>query len=154
MSKLTLTREYNSSIVKVWKALTTPEIIKQYWAPPGMKTVVATIDDLKVGGVFIYSMQSDNGNQMWVRCTYTQVEEPNKLSFMESMANEDGEAVAPSTFGMPGDEIKESLTEITLEEQDGVTTLTMVIDYGDDQSNEYASKGWTGMLENLTTIVE
>ena len=154
MGKISLTKDYNAPIEKVWEALTTPELIRQFWAPPGMETSEAKIDKLEPGGEFIYAMKSNDGKEMWVRCIYEDVEQPNKLSFMETPADKTGNPVPPSAMGMPGDEIVESYTELLLEEKNGVATVTMNIDYGDDKANEYASFGWKGMLENLAQIVE
>lgn len=154
MAKVAITREYTAAIEKVWEALTTPEIIMKFWAPPGMETVAATIDKLEPGGVFRYSMKSPEGFQQWVKCTYEEVIPPTKLSFMETITDEEGNPVPPSHFGMPGDEIKHHLTELVLEQDGNTTKLTMYMDYGDEQSNQYAQGGWKGMLENLDTVLE
>lgn len=151
---MSLTREYNAPIQKTWEALTTPSLIKQFWAPPNMKTVEATIDKLEPGGIFTYSMQSEDRFQQWVTCKYEVIDEPNKLSFIEVLTDKDGNEVASSHYGMPGDEIKKHLTELILEEVNGNTKLTMNIDYGDAKANEYASMGWNAMLDNLVLIVE
>lgn len=154
MSRLELTREYNVSIQKIWEALTTPEIIKKFWSPPQMETVEATISAVEPGGIFRYSMKSDDGFQQWVKCEYEVVDEPNKLSFYETLTDSEGNEVSPSHYGMPGDEITKHLTELVLKESEGVTKLTMIIDYGDDKANEFASMGWNAMLDNLSKIIE
>lgn len=154
MGKMTITREYNSEIDRVWEALTTPEQIVKFWAPPGMEAVDVSIDKLEVGGIFKYSMKSPEGFQQWVKSVYEKIEKPNLLSFREGITDAEGNYVAPSHYGMPGDEPKQSLTEIHLEETETGTKVSMIIDYGDDQSNEFASMGWKGMLENLASVVE
>jgi uncharacterized protein YndB with AHSA1/START domain len=154
MAKMSLVKEYKAPIEKVWEALTTPELIKKFWAPPNMKTVEASIDKVETGGIFQYSMKSDEGFQQIVKCEYKVVDKPNKLSFYEVLIDRDGNEVPPSYYGMPGEEIKKHLTELILEEKNGVTKLTMNIDYGDDKTNEFASYGWKGMLENLAEVVE
>lgn len=153
MAKTSISKEYKAPIDKVWEALTTPDHILKFWAPPGMETVEASISKLEKSGEFRYSMKNEQFQQ-WVKCVYERVEPKTFLSFMEVLVDQDGNEVPASYYGMPGDEIKHSLTELELEEVGDKTKLTMTFDYGDDMANKFASGGWKGMIENLANVVE
>lgn len=152
MAKTELKKEVSAQIDKVWEALTTPDLIKKFWSPPGMKTTFVEITKLEVGGAFTYQMENDDGWKQIVKCMYAEIEKPTKLKFEETLVDEDGNQVPASYYGMPGDEIKTSVTEINLEDLGDKTKVTMIFDYGDDKSNEFASGGWGTMLSNLAEM--
>lgn len=118
---LVYTREYDAPRQLVWDALTQAEHLKHWWGPVGLEMKHTTVD-LRVGGLFHYGMATPDGNEMWGRFMYNEIEEPNKLVFTSSFSNAQGEIAPPPFPGLvfPA-EIRNT---VTLQERDGKTIMT------------------------------
>ncbi|MEI8279248.1 MAG: SRPBCC domain-containing protein [Bacteroidota bacterium] len=64
--KITVIREFNSPLAKVWAAWTESHLLDQWWAPRPWKAVTKTMD-FRVGGIWLYSMQGPDGAISWSR---------------------------------------------------------------------------------------
>jgi uncharacterized protein YndB with AHSA1/START domain len=64
----------------VWKALTDPEHVNQWWGPDGFKNVDVQWD-FKVGGVWSYTMVGPDGTRYPNRVHYKEIEAPAKMVF-------------------------------------------------------------------------
>lgn len=106
-------------VFKVW---TDPEHFGKWWGPQGYSLEVITMD-VRPGGMFLGCQKSPDGNQaMWGKFVYQEVIVPEKLVFIQSFSDEEGNTIrAPFNANWP----LEIMNIITLEENDGKTTLTM-----------------------------
>jgi uncharacterized protein YndB with AHSA1/START domain len=78
--------------------------------------------DLRPGGVFHYSMRSPQGQIMWGRFVYREIQAPERLVYINSFSDEDGNVIrSPYSPTWP----LEILNILTLTESDGKTTLTL-----------------------------
>ncbi len=116
-----LSRSFSAPLDRVWKAITDPAELAQWWGPAGFTWLKGTLE-LRPGGAFVYGMKAPNdGPEMWGKFVYEEVAAPSKLVFISSFANAAGETMPPPFPGWP--------TEIyniwTLEESGGVTTLSL-----------------------------
>lgn len=103
-----MSREFNAPRELVFKALTDPALVPQWWGPKSLTTVVDQMD-VRMGGVWRYVQQDADGNEYAFRGVYHEVNSPERLVF---------------TFeweGMPGHILLET---VTLAEQDGKTLMT------------------------------
>lgn len=117
----TLTRVFNAPRQRVWQAFTEMEHLKHWWGPKGFTWVSAKLD-LRPGGVFHYCMQSPDGQKMWGRFVYQEVTPPERLVFVNSFSNEQGEITRnPYSATWPA----EVHNTLLLSESDGQTALTM-----------------------------
>src|SRR5437762_9619047 len=57
-NELVITRIFDAPPERVWKALTDPREMKQWWGPKGFTAPFISVD-LRVGGVFRYCMRSE-----------------------------------------------------------------------------------------------
>jgi uncharacterized protein YndB with AHSA1/START domain len=78
--------------------------------------------DLKPGGTFHYSMRSPDGLEMWGKFVYREVAAPERIVFVNSFSDAEGNLVRhPFAAAWP----LEVLNTLTLAEHEGKTTLTL-----------------------------
>lgn len=155
MKKLTLTRTFQAPIEEVWRAWTDTELLKKWWAPGGMHCSHMTAD-VQEGGRFFYCFKMDEDDtEYWGRGTYQTITEPTFLSYLDSFTDEKGTDVPPSHYGMAGDEVVESLVEITFKEDKNGTHVTLAADnpFGAQMTKEM-TKGWNDMFDKLAEVMK
>lgn len=81
---LVLTRNVDVSPSAVWKAWTTPELLKQWFAPKPWSTVDCEID-LRPGGIFRTVMRSPEGEEFGGAGCYLEVVENRKLVWTDAL---------------------------------------------------------------------
>ena len=121
---ITLTREFNAPRELVFKAMTDPKLVSQWW---GFRNTTTTIDKLeaKPGGVWRFVDHDADGNEFAFRGVYHDVTSPERLVYTFEFE------------GMPGHVLLET---ILLEERDGKTIVT-------DSSVFQSVEARDGMLE-------
>lgn len=103
-----ITRIFDAPRELVWKALTDPKLIPQWWGPRRYTTTVNKMD-VRPGGVWRFVQRDSTGNEYAFNGVYREIVPPKRLVY---------------TFvfePMPG---HESLETVTLEEQNGKTKAT------------------------------
>ncbi len=118
---LVITRDFAAPRDLVFKAFTEAERLAQWWGPKGFGMAVAKLE-LRPGGLFHYSMRPPNGTEMWGRFVYREIVPPERLVFISSFADEQGNPTPnPFTPGWP----LEVLNIVTFAEHDGQTTVVL-----------------------------
>jgi len=118
--ELDLERDYRAPIGVVWDAWTRPDMLRQWWGPE--KTFVPECEmDLRIGGRIHVVMEANEamgkyqGTRWPMTGTFTRIEEPSALSY-DARSWTEGEEDT-STIHHTND--------ITLQEQDGTTTVRL-----------------------------
>jgi uncharacterized protein YndB with AHSA1/START domain len=136
----------------VWKAWTDPQHFMQWWGPQGFTSPLAKID-LTVGGKYHLGMTSPDGRTMYNMGTYTEITPPERLVFTQGMADEEGNAVSPASFGMENMP-DETEVIVTLEDIDGKTKLTLQqIGFPESEMTQHAGGGWAQAFEKLAATL-
>jgi uncharacterized protein YndB with AHSA1/START domain len=119
---LVLKREFNAPRELVFKVWTDPEHFGKWWGPKGASLDVVKMD-VRPGGVFLGCQKSADGQYvMWGKYTYQEVQAPEKLVWIQSFSDEEGNIIrAPFDPNWP----LEILNILTLEEKEGKTLLTL-----------------------------
>jgi uncharacterized protein YndB with AHSA1/START domain/DNA-binding transcriptional ArsR family regulator len=119
---LLLKREFNAPRELVFKVWTDPEHFGNWWGPKGATLDVVKMD-VRPGGVFLGCQKSPDGQHvMWGKYVYQEVQAPEKLVWVQSFSDEEGNIIrAPFNASWP----LEILNILTLEEQNGKTLLTL-----------------------------
>jgi uncharacterized protein YndB with AHSA1/START domain len=115
--QILITREFDAPKHLVYKAWTTPELVKRWWhANRGEVTVVEI--DLRVGGAWRYVMIADDGFEVGFHGEYREIVPDERIvsteiyeGLPEGVSEEDGATVNTATFT----------------EADGRTTLTLLV---------------------------
>jgi uncharacterized protein YndB with AHSA1/START domain len=117
----TISRTFDAPRSLVWQAWTDSEQLAQWWGPKGCKLRVDRLD-FRPGGVFIYAMEFQPGQEMWGRFIYRDIVAPEKLVFINSFSDANGGITrAPFSPTWP----LEILNTLKLTEKAGKTTLDL-----------------------------
>lgn len=146
---IVITRVYRARRDAVWRAWTDPERLKRWWAPAGFTTPFCTVD-LRLGGVFHYCMRSPAGQDLWGKGVYREVTVPERLVFIDSFSDTEGNAVPPEHYGMSPQHPFETLVTVTFAEHTDGTELTLRHEFlASVPERGGAEAGWSEMLERL-----
>lgn len=119
--EFSISRTFDAPRELVFKALTESERLVRWWGPKGFTMEISRLD-LRPGGVWHYSMKSPEGFVMWGKFVYREIVAPEKLVFVNSFSDEEGNLTRhPLSPTWP----IEVLNTLTLTEQDGKTTMTI-----------------------------
>jgi len=119
--EFTVTRTFKASRDAVWKAHSEIDRLSKWWGPQGFEWIDGTLD-FQPGGRFHYGMRAPNGAEMWGKFVYREIAAPERIVFVNSFSDRDGNTLrAPFAEDFP----LEILNVLTLTELDGTTTLTL-----------------------------
>ena len=153
----------NAPREKVWQAWTEREHLLKWFGPQGSKIQHATLD-FRVGGVFHYCMSHPNGMEMWGRWVFRIINRPDRIEFISSFSNADGE-VTPAPFQGLDDFPPETLTTVTLVDHAGIGKGTLVTIIARPINSTKAQRdfftafhssmrqGWAGTMQQLTEFL-
>ena len=127
-----MTRSFNAPRDLVFAAWTKPELVMRWLGVEAWPMVVCEID-LRVGGVLRYVWRNKDGTDMGINGVFQQIVPPERLVHTELFEEDwtDGETQVTTTFT----------------EQDGRTTVSMVILYASKAARDGAMK--TGMADGM-----
>jgi uncharacterized protein YndB with AHSA1/START domain len=147
--ELVIERVFDAPRELVWKAWTEPEHFMRWWGPKGFTTPFCEID-LRVGGKYLNCMRSPEGKDYWSTGVYREIVPLERIVCTDSFADEHGNVVPASHYGMAGDFPLEMLVTVTLEEHEGKTKLTLHhVGIPAGAHREGASQGWSESLDKL-----
>jgi uncharacterized protein YndB with AHSA1/START domain len=135
---LTIVRKLNAAPEKVWKALTEPAALKQWFAPDEAFRVPLAETDLRVGGRYRIVMQAPDGEQHDVSGVYREIVPNRRLVY---------------SWAWKSTPERESLVTVELRAADAGTELTLRHEqFFDDEARQRHEQGWTGCLARLTKL--
>jgi uncharacterized protein YndB with AHSA1/START domain len=119
-TQILITREFNAARHLVFKAWTTPDLIKRWWS--GDRGVVTIADvDLRVGGTWRYVMTANGGFEVAFHGEYREIVPDQRIVSTEVYE------------GMPE---AEAVNTLTLTEKDGRTTLTLLVQHASQEHRD------------------
>ncbi len=151
--ELVIVRTFDAPRDLVWKMWTEPERAMRWWGPNGFTTPFFTID-LRVGGAYHNCMRSPEGKDYWSTGVYREIVPPEKIVFTDSFADEKGNVVAATHYGMSADFSREMLVILMLEDDDGRTKLTLRhagLPPGKDTDD--CREGWNQSFDKLAEVL-
>jgi len=92
-----LDRTFDAPRHLVWRAMTEPALVKQWYGPRGHSLVVCEID-LRIGGKWRYVLQQPDGTQMGQFGVYRELDAPDRLVSTEAFDDFPGEALVTVTL--------------------------------------------------------
>jgi len=124
---LIIERIFDAPRELVWKAWSEPERMMRWQGPKGFTAPVCKLD-FRVGGKYLFAMQSpdfNEGKSIWSTGVYREIVPFERIVCTDSFADEDGNVVPASHYGMTRDFPLEMITTVTFEEIDGKTKMTL-----------------------------
>jgi uncharacterized protein YndB with AHSA1/START domain len=159
-----ITRTFDAPREKLWKAWTDPQEVAKWWGPE-MFTVPTVQIDLRVGGKYLFCMRGAAGlgqpvMDYWSSGMYTEIVPLEKIVCTDGFADEHGNRVDPSEYGMPATFPRESIVTITFEDvAAGKTKLTIHYAIESEVVREamvssQMKEGWESSLNKLAASVQ
>jgi uncharacterized protein YndB with AHSA1/START domain len=136
--QLVITREFDAPKHLVYKAYTTPELVRRWWS--GERGEMTTCEiDLRVGGTWRYVMIAHGDFEVAFHGEYREIV-PNERIVMTEVYE-----------GMPD---AEAVDHITFTEEDGRTTLTMLVQHRNQEERDaHLNSGMeAGMQESMDRL--
>jgi len=147
--EIVITRFFDAPRELVWKAWTDPEQVKRWWGPTGFTTPFCKID-LREGGRFLYCMRSPDGKDYWGTGVYREIVPFERLVCTDSFADEKGNVVPATHYGMSSEFPLEMLVTVTFEERDGRTKMTLRhVGIPSGADSQGAEQGWNQFFDKL-----
>jgi len=75
---ITMTRVYDAPRALVWRCMTEPEHVREWWGGPGFTNPVCSMD-LRPGGAWHHVMRFPDGFELEMRFVFEEVEPPARL---------------------------------------------------------------------------
>ena len=140
--QILITREFDAPKHLVYKAWTTPELVRRWWSGERGEMTIAEID-LRVGGTWRYVMVADGDLEVGFHG-----------EFREIVPNE--RIVSTEVFeGMPGVPGGEALNTLTLTEADGRTTLSVLVEHKTKEERDgHINSGMEGGMQESMDRLE
>ncbi len=144
-------RTLDAPVEEIWQMWTDPDHFAAWYGPNGATIPEAELD-VRVGGVrrVCMEMQMPNGTmRMWFTGEHREVTVPTRLVYTESMADEDGNVLAPEAAGMPPGH--PATTEVTVELDDLGGRTRMVMTHAGIPADSPGAAGWNMAFDKLVT---
>ncbi len=152
--ELRIIRVFDAPRERVWKAWTDPERVKSWWGPRSFTAPFAKID-LRVGGKYLCCMRSPDGKDYWSTGVYREIVPLQRIVATDSFADEKGNVVPATHYGMGPDLPLEFVVTVTFEEYQGKTRLTLKhAGFPSGRDSEMASQGWNESFDKLAETLK
>jgi uncharacterized protein YndB with AHSA1/START domain len=140
-TQILITREFSAPRHLVYKAWTTPELIKRWWSGNRGEVTIAEVD-LRVGGTWRYVMTANGGFEVAFHGEYREIVPDERIVSTEVYE------------GVPD---AEAMSTLTLTESGGRTTLTLLVQHAsqehrDMQINSGMEDGMQEAMDHLEQV--
>ena len=137
--QILITREFDAPKHLVYRAWTTPELVKRWWSGHRGEVVLAEID-LRVGGRWRYVMMAEGGFEVGFHGEYREIVENERIVNTEVYEGfPDGEALNTLTF-----------TEV-----DGRTILEVLVQHSSKEHRDgHIDSGMEGGMQEAMDLLE
>jgi uncharacterized protein YndB with AHSA1/START domain len=117
-----ISRMFDAPRELVFSLWSDPNHLRRWWGPKGCTVGLCNMD-LRPGGQLLYNLQMPDGNEMWGKFVYREVLPPERLVFVNSFSDPQGNTTrAPFNDKWP----LEILNTLTLSEQFDLTRLVLM----------------------------
>jgi uncharacterized protein YndB with AHSA1/START domain len=138
-TQILITRDFSAPKHLVYRAWTTPELIKRWWSGDRGEVTIAEVD-LRVGGIWRYVMVANGGFEVAFHGEYREIVPNERIVSTEVYeAFPDAEAV----------------NTLTLSEKDGRTTITILVDHScQEHRDAHINSGMEGGMQEAMDHLE
>jgi uncharacterized protein YndB with AHSA1/START domain len=137
--QIRITREFDAPKHLVYKAWTTPELVRRWWTASRGEMTTCEID-LRVGGAWRYVMVADGGFEVAFHGEYREIVPNERIVSTEVYE------------GIPD---AEAVDTLTLTEADGRTTLTLLVEHTSKEHRDaHIESGMEDGLQDALDLLE
>ncbi|HET9915322.1 MAG TPA: SRPBCC domain-containing protein [Anaerolineales bacterium] len=153
-SELVITRVFDAPRELVWTAWTDPEHFRRWWGPKNYICPFCEMD-FRVGGRYLNCMRSSEGLEVWSTGVFREIVPMERIVFTDCFADENGNVVPATHYGLSLDFPLEMLITVTFEDQNGKTKMTLKhIGLPATPEGEGAQQGWNESFDKLAESLE
>jgi uncharacterized protein YndB with AHSA1/START domain len=139
--QILIRREFDAPKHLVYKAWTTPELVKRWWNAKRGEVTIAEID-LRVGGTWRYVMVAD-GQEVGFHGEYREIVPNERIVSTEVYE------------GIPDAEAHAAVDTLTLIERDGRTTATILVEHRSKEDRDaHIDSGMEAGLHDALDLLE
>ena len=137
--QILITREFDAPKHLVYKAWTTPELVRRWWNAKRGEVTTCEIE-LRVGGMWRYVMVTPDGMEVGFHGEYREIVPNERI-------------VSTEVFeGMPD---AAALNTLTLAEEDGRTTLTILVEHSSKEHRDgHINSGMEAGMQDAMDLLE
>jgi uncharacterized protein YndB with AHSA1/START domain len=137
--QILITREFDAPRHLVYRAWTTPELVKRWWSGGHGEVTIAEID-LRVGGMWRYVMIANEGFEVGFHGEYREIVPDERIVSTEVYE------------GMPEGE---ALNTITFTEEDGRTTMSILVQHScKEHRDAHINSGMESGMQKSMDLLE
>jgi len=137
---------------RIWQMWNDPEVIKKWWGPTNYSCPIAK-NDPRVGGGYFLGMQGPDGKIAYNLGTYTEVVPLKKMVSKLSFADESGNPVPASKYGLPGNWADVVQVTVEFQEADGKTLIKITEEDIPTIMKIFAKMGWEQQFEKMDAFI-
>jgi uncharacterized protein YndB with AHSA1/START domain len=147
---IVIERVLDAPLEQVWQAWTEPERLQRWWGPKTFTAPVCKID-FRPGGKYHYCMRSPDGQDFWSTGVFYEIVPLKRIVFTDSFADEQGNVVPATYYGMGSDIPTELWVTLTFEELEGDRTrFTLRHDgFPPGEHSDMTQLGWNESIDKL-----
>lgn len=135
--EILITRRFDAPARLVFKAWTTPELVKRWWGFDSSEWLVCDID-LREGGSWRYVTREEGGFEVGFHGQYRTIEAPHRIVSTEVFEG------AP----VPDPDAAAAIDTILFDERDGVTTMSIrVLHVAQEHRDAHIASGMEGGMQ-------
>jgi uncharacterized protein YndB with AHSA1/START domain len=137
--QILITREFDAPRHLVYRAWTTPELVKRWWSGGHGEVTIAEID-LRVGGMWRYVLIASEGFEVGFHGEYREIVPDERIVSTEVYE------------GMPEGE---ALNTLTLTEEDGRTTMSILVQHScKEHRDAHINSGMEAGMQKSMDLLE
>jgi uncharacterized protein YndB with AHSA1/START domain len=141
-TQILITREFAAPRHLVYRAYTTPELIKRWWSGDRGEVTLVEVD-LRVGGRWRYVMTANGGFEVAFHGEYKEIVTNERLVHTEVFE------------GIPNADEAAAVSTVTFAEEDGRTTLTMLVQHAIQEHRDmHVNSGMEGGMQEAMDKLE
>ena len=138
-TQILITREFDAPKHLVYKAWTTPELVKRWWNAKRGEVTIADID-LRVGGTWRWVMVTDDGFEVAFHGEYREIVPDERIVTTEVYE------------GMPD---AAALNTLEFTEEEGRTTITVLVDHASQEHRDgHINSGMEAGMQDAMDLLE
>jgi uncharacterized protein YndB with AHSA1/START domain len=147
--EIVITRIFDAPRELVWKAWTDPKHFQRWWGPKDYTCPFCQMD-LRVGGKYLNCMRSPEGQEYWSTGVYREIIPMERIVFTDCFADEQGNVVPATHYGMSADFPLEMLVTVIFEDSGNKTKMTLKhVDLPIGEMTEQTGAGWNESFDKL-----
>jgi uncharacterized protein YndB with AHSA1/START domain len=141
-TQILITREFDAPRHLVWRAWTTPELVRRWWHAGRGEMTVCEID-LRVGGKWRYAMEAEGFGEVGFHGEYREIVPDERLVSTEVYES------------APDPEANAALDTLTLEEVEGRTLMTVLVEHPTKEGRDaHIESGMEDGMQDAMDLLE